>query len=180
MKSENNRKRKPYGMITMYVHPTLPIKEKIIEKFANIRPVVYVSIDQIMRSISKKKIFEELANGRLPLSCKLDESSEYLKVYYEVPKQDCMFLEATSQDLIKILRMQTLNDCSYKFTRAIAEQNNKPLFKIVGKFPTDLTGGCNKIFLYCDLVQNEILGDTQSALLRVIQLNKRQTGGSHQ
>ena len=46
---KNKRKRKPYGMITMYVPPTLPIKEKFIEKVRNIKPGVYVSIDQIMR-----------------------------------------------------------------------------------------------------------------------------------
>ena len=85
-------------MITMQVPPTLPIKEKIIEKVTNIKPGVYVSIDQIMRSIFKK-IFEDLADGRFPLSWKLDEPSESLKVYYQGPKQDCMFLEAISKDL---------------------------------------------------------------------------------
>ena len=176
---KNKRKRKPYGMITMYVPPTLPNKEEIIEKVTNIKPGVYVSIDQIMRSICKK-IFKELADGRFPLSWKLDEPSESLKVYYEGPKQDCIFLEATSQDLINVLGMNTLIDCSHKFTQPIEEQSNKQLSKKVGKFPTDLTGGCNTIFLYCDLVQNEILGDTQSALLRAIPLNERQTGGSQQ
>ena len=76
-------------MITMYVPPTLPFKEKI-EKATNVKPGLYVSIDQIMRSICKK-IFEELADGRFPLSWKLDEPSESLKVYYEGPKQDYVF-----------------------------------------------------------------------------------------
>ena len=44
----------------------------------------------------------------------------------------------------------------------------------------DLTGDCNTIFLYCDLVLNEILEDTQNALLRAIPVNERQTGGSQQ
>ena len=37
---KNKQKRKPYGMIKMYVPPTLPIKEKNIEKFTNIKPGV--------------------------------------------------------------------------------------------------------------------------------------------
>ena len=91
-----------------------------------------------------------------------------------------MFFEAASQDLINVFGMQTLIDCCHKFTPPIEEQSNKPLSKTVGKFPTDLSGGCNAIFLYCDLVQNEPLGDTQSALLRAIPLNGRETGGSQQ
>ena len=50
----------------------------------------------------------------------------------------------------------------------------------MGKFPTDLSGGCNTIFLYCDLVQNEILGDSRTALLRAIPLTERSTTGNHQ
>ena len=76
--------------------------------------------------------------------------------------------------------MKTLTDCSNKITQPIEEQSKKPLSKMSGKVPTDLNGGCNTNFLYCDLVQNEILGDTQSALLRAIPLNERQTGGSQQ
>ena len=87
---KNKRKRKPYGMITMYVPPALPINEKIIEKVTNIKPGVYVRIDQIMRSICKK-IFEEHADGRFPLSWKLDKSSESFNDYYEGPKQDYVF-----------------------------------------------------------------------------------------
>ena len=128
---KNKRKRKPYGMITMYVPPTLPIKEKFVEKVTNIKPGVHVSIDQIMRSICKKT-FEEHADGRFPLSWKLDERSESLKVYYERSKQDCMFLEAISEDLINVLGMKTLINCSQKFTQPIEEQSNKPLSKIVG------------------------------------------------
>ena len=124
------------------------------------------------------KKFTELANGRFPLSWKLNEPSESLKVLYEGSKQECIILEATSQDLMNVLGMKTLVDCSHKFTQPIGEQSKKPLFKIVGKFPMDLTGDCNTIFLYCQLVQNEILGDTQSALLRTFPLNERQTGGN--
>ena len=46
----------------------------------------------------------------------------------------------------------------------------------IGNYPVDLTAGCHTMFVYCDLVQNEILGDTQTALLRAAPLgdNKRQ------
>ena len=76
--------------------------------------------------------------------------------------------------------MKTLIECSHKFTQPIKEQSKKPLSKKVGKFPTDPTGGCNTKYLYCDLVQSEILGDTQNALLRAISLNELQTGGNQQ
>ena len=42
----------------------------------------------------------------------------------------------------------------------------------------NLTAGCNTIFLHCDLIQNEVLGDSQSALLQATPLNERQFGGS--
>ena len=45
------------------------------------------------------------------------------------------------------------------------------IIKSKGDFPVDMSGGCHTIFLYCDLVQNEILGDTQTALLRAIPLD---------
>ena len=45
----------------------------------------------------------------------------------------------------------------------------------IGNYPVDLTAGCHTMFVYCDLVQNEIHGDTQTALLRAVPLgdNKR-------
>ena len=42
--------------------------------------------------------------------------------------------------------------------------------KSAGQYPTDLNAGCHTILIYCDLVQNEILGDCQTALLRAIPL----------
>ena len=40
----------------------------------------------------------------------------------------------------------------------------------IGNYPVDLTAGWHTMFVYCDLVQNEILGDTQTALLRAVPL----------
>ena len=42
--------------------------------------------------------------------------------------------------------------------------------KQIGQWPVDLNAGSHTMFLYCDLVQNEMLGDTQTALLRPIPL----------
>ena len=36
----------------------------------------------------------------------------------------------------------------------------------IEKYSVGLTAGRHTMFLYCDLVDNEILGDTRSALLR--------------
>ena len=46
----------------------------------------------------------------------------------------------------------------------------------IGNYPVDLTAGCYTMFVYCDLVQNEILGDTQATPLRAVPLgdNKKQ------
>ena len=44
-----------------------------------------------------------------------------------------------------------------------------------GNHPFDLTAGCHTMFVYCDLVQNEILGVTQTAFFRAVPVadNKR-------
>ena len=42
--------------------------------------------------------------------------------------------------------------------------------KTSGQWPVDVNAGSHTMFLYCDLVQNETLGDTQTALLRSIPL----------
>ena len=48
--------------------------------------------------------------------------------------------------------------------RDIAVVNNS------GQWPVDLKAESHTMFLYCDLVQNEILGDTQTAFFRSIPL----------
>ena len=76
--------------------------------------------------------------------------------------------------------MKTLIDCSEN-DKSIKEGNNRQVIsKNVGKFPTDLSAGCSTIFLYCDLVRNEILGDSRTALLRAVPLTERSTTGKHQ
>ena len=103
-----------------------------------------------------------------------------MKVYYEGNKQECMFLETISQVLQKVLGMKTLIDCSENDKSTKEGNNRRVISKTVGKFPTDLSGGCNKIFLYCDLMQNGILEHKRTALLRTIPLTERSTTGNHQ
>ena len=45
----------------------------------------------------------------------------------------------------------------------------------IGNYPVVLTAGCQTMFVYCDLVQHEIPGDTQIAVLMSLPLgdNKR-------
>ena len=75
--------------------------------------------------------------------------------------------------------MKTLIDCS-ELGKTSKQANNSVLSKTTGKFPVDLTGGCNTIFVYSDLVQNEILGDSRTALLRAIPLTEKPATGIQQ
>ena len=46
----------------------------------------------------------------------------------------------------------------------------------IGNYPVHLTAECHTMFVYCDFLRNETLGDTQTALLRAVPIgdNKRQ------
>ena len=180
--STDSRKRKlkerPYGMVTMCELPLRPVQKAVIEKVGSIKPGVYLSVDQILRSICKK-IFGEHVDDKFPLSWKLDAASEALKLCYEGSEQECIFLETISKDLQNVLGMKTLIDCS-ELGKTNKQANNSVLSKTIGQFPIDLTGGCNTIFVYCNLVQNEILGDSRTALLRAIPLTERPATGNQQ
>ena len=52
------------------------------------------------------------------------------------------------------------------------ESQRQKGFAALGTFPVNLQGGRNTMFIYCDLVQNEIFGDSQPVLLRVIPLQQ--------
>ena len=55
--STDSRKKKlherPYGMVTMCELPLRPVQKAILEKVGSIKPGVYLSVDQILRSICK-------------------------------------------------------------------------------------------------------------------------------
>lgn len=172
--ANQKRRKRPYGLVSMYKpHSPLATDQPFEEMNGSIKPGVYSTVDQIMKAICKK-IFK---NGdETALTWKIDEPSQKLKVYYEGSKRDILSLKASSVDLQNVLGIRTMVDYPQ------SGSSNEPLrSKVVGEFPVDLSGGCNTIFLYCDLVQNEILGDSQTALLRAIPLDANQTkNGSHQ
>ena len=117
---------------------------------------------------------------KFPLSWKLDAASEALKLYYEGSEQECKILETISkQELQIVLGMKTIIDCS-EIGKTNKQTNNSVLSKTMGKLPIDLTGRCNTIFGYCNLVQNEILADSRTALLRAIPLTERPATGNQQ
>ena len=180
--STDTRKRKlnarPYGLVTMCELPIRPVQEAIIEKVGSIKPGVYQTVDQILRSICKN-IFRGHVDDKFPLSWKLDAASEALKLYYEGSEQECIFVETISKDLLNVLGMKTLIDCS-ELGNTNKQANNPLLSKTTGKFPIDLTSGCNTIFVYSALVQNEILGDSRTALLRAIPLTEKLATGIQQ
>ena len=83
------------------------------------------------------------------------------------------------QRLAERLGVKTLIDCS-ELGKTNKQSDNSELSKTTGKFPIDLTGGCKTIFVYNDLVQNEILGDSRTALLRAIPLTEKMATGIQQ
>ena len=92
-----------------------------------------------------------------------------------------MVIRAKSKDLKNILGLTTVIDCQYGEQRQKSgknfdgncqdDQQNQTDIAVVknsGQWPVDLKAGSHTMFLYCDLVQNETPGDTQTALLRSI------------
>ena len=104
--------------------------------------------------------------------------------YYGNVEKHGLVIRTISEDLKNILVMTTIIDCEN------AEQQQKSNNTVDGKFqddqrkiseltvvnnfahwPVDVNAGSHTMFLYCGLVQNETLGDTQTAVLRSIPLD---------
>ena len=79
--------------------------------------------------------------------------------------------------------MTTIIDCQNAEQRQVSKKNFNSGFhddqqhssglrvvKTSGQWPVDVNAGSHTMFLYCDLVQNETLGDRHTALLRSIPL----------
>ena len=88
-----------------------------------------------------------------------------------------MVIRAKTQDLKNILGLTAVIDCQHGEQRQESKKNfdgdcqddqqnqrDIAVVKNSGQWPVDLKGGSRTMFLYCDLVQNENLGDTQAAL----------------
>ena len=161
----------------------------------------YSSVDDIKDAImecttgnSNEKVLspniqqnKEAPSQSTNLSSKIDKATQELRVkfYGNVEKHD-LVIQAISQDLKNIPGKSTIIDCQNAEQWAATEekhtvdgkfhddqQNTSELtvVKNVGHWPVDVNAGSHTIFLYCDLVQNETLGDAQTALLRSIPLN---------
>ena len=118
------------------------------------------------------------------ISWKIDKATQELRVkYYDNVEKQGMVIQAISQDLKNILGLTTIIDCRNAEQRQKSnntvdgkfhddQQNNSELtvVKNFGHWPLYVNAGSQTMFLYCDLVQKETLGDTQTALLRSIPL----------
>ena len=72
--SENRKRRRserPYGMVTMYQPPIGSVQGTFVKKFTNLKPGVYLSVDQNLRTICKK-FFVRPVGDKFPPSWKLD------------------------------------------------------------------------------------------------------------
>ena len=135
--------------------------------------------------------------SQLPLSWDICEASQLLHLNFNTTsnkENKKILLKAVSEDLKNTLGLEYLVDCSQtnndskqpegSLDLEVPQDCKKPkkverrgeMSEQIGNHPVDLTAGCHTMFVYCDLVQNEILGDTQTALLRAVPLgdNKRQ------
>ena len=153
-------------------------------------------MDAIMESAtgkSKEKFFspniqqnKDVPSQSTKISRKVDKATQELGVkYYGNVEKHGLVIQAISQDLKNILGMTTI------INNQNAEQRQKSNNTIDGKFhddqhkisaltvvknfghwPVDVNAGSHTMFLYCELVQNETLGDTQTAFLRSIPLDR--------
>ena len=163
-----------------------------------IKPGCYSSIDDIMDAIVKsatrndnEKLLPpttqhptDTTSRSTNISWKVDRATQELRVkFWGNVEQNGLVIRAKSQDLKNILGLTTIIDCQHGEQRQESKKNfdvncqddqqnqrDIAVVKNSGQWPVDLKAGSHTMFLYCDLVQNEILGDTQTALLRSIPL----------
>ena len=127
--------------------------------------VFYPTVDTLMIKLFKT-IYEHGEYDNIPVSWKVDPVSKKLEVSFtgQAP-EDQFWILFKSDDLSNALGV-TNTVCG------TVESQRQKSFAALGIYPVDLQGGRHTIFIYCDSVQNEILGDSQAALLRVIPLQQ--------
>ena len=179
------------GMVSMFVPRNLLKrnsftleKEFSPEKFFSITKSCYSSVNSILQSMC-----DNLCSGvgwdisQLPLSWAICRASQLLHLKFSTTsskQKKKLRLKAVSEDLKNILGLEYLVDCSQTNNDAnqpegshgleIPQDCRKPkkverrreMSDQIGNNPVDLTAGCHTMFVYCDLVQNEVLGDTNS------------------
>ena len=118
------------------------------------------------------------------ISCKVDKAMQELLVkFWGIMEQNGLIIRAKTQVLKNLLGLTTVIDCQHGEQRQESKKNfdgncqddqqnqrDIAVVKNSGQWPVDLKAGSHTMFSFCDLVQTEILGDTQSALLRSIPL----------
>ena len=143
----------------------------------------YPSVDSIMKATMKAalgkkdgKLIENPRTNDSLMSWKIDSVTRRLHVKSSgIAENEAFKIFAVSDDLKNILGTDIIFDCQSQ-NRHEAESPDKiasgtaKVVKQVGLWPVVLNAGSHTTFLYCDLVQNETLGDTQTALLRSIPL----------
>ena len=178
-----------YGMVAM-LDPrkrSVPSKDKLAkhgeEEFDTIPAGFYPTIDTLLETI-----FSKLYNNNnskadpdtLPVNWKVCSVSQLLDVIYKGAEDEKIIVRVVSRDLKNILGTDTLTDCDQEGgttdtdiakAKQLRLNDGENIAKRRGKYPVDLTAGCHTMFLYCELVQNEISGDTQTALLRALPLS---------
>ena len=149
-----------------------------------IKPGCYTSVESILEATSKiatgKKKVGEKRNASSPdivpslLTWKIDKLSGKIHVKFcGSIEKDGLKVFTESNDLQNILGTNVIIDCSEgpkEEEKIDAESPSNTIVKHVGKWPVDLNAGSHTMFLYCDLVQNQTLGDKQTALLRSVPL----------
>ena len=124
-------------------------------------PNVDILMTKLLQTVYKRN------DQNYPVSWKVDLVSEKIEIYFNSQEiGDQFLLLFKSSDLSNTLGITNTICCT------MAEQLEKG-YAVQGTYPVDLQGGRHTMFLYCDLIQNEILGDAQTALLRAIPLNQR-------
>ena len=176
------RHRRP-GMVTLYMPNKYLGGTFAPPAVQNMKHGIYSSFELIMDSICKQVFRNKSASSskQFPICWKIDAQTQTLRVKFSGSNDDCLILKAQSADLQNILGWTTLVDCSSSSPSSVKDRsedgnggggggNDAFQTKSAGQYPTDLNAGCHTILIYCDFVQNEILGDCQTALLRAIPL----------
>ena len=124
----------------------------------------YPTIDTLMTKLMQTIYQDARIETGLPVSWEVDTVTQKLQVCFtgRAPTdQFCLLFK--SEDLSNTLGITDTIYCT-------VETQKQKGYAVRGTYPIDLQGGRHTMFLYCDLIQNEILGDAQTSLLRAIPL----------
>ena len=121
----------------------------------------YNSVDDLMTELCQKAF--NTTTCRWPFSWTVRKENQRLEIHAGDNKEPSAqnnpslpFIRLVSDDLQNILGVNTLRLQSF----------NEP----GSRFPVEIDAGLHNILVYCDLVQNEVLGDKGTSLLRSITL----------